>query len=59
MEVICTCLNVTDKDLEEAYKQGARTWEDFQSQTKIGSACGACKERALEKIHELEHLYGE
>ena len=45
--------------MEEAYKQGARTWEDFQSQTKIGSACGACKERALEKIHELEHLYGE
>jgi nitrogen fixation NifU-like protein len=59
VQVICTCLNVTDKDMEEAYKQGARTWEDFQSQTKIGSACGACKERALEKIHELEHLYGE
>ena len=26
VEVICTCLNVTDKDLEEAYKDGARTW---------------------------------
>lgn len=59
VEVICTCLNVTDKDLEEAYKDGARTWEDLQSRTKIGSACGGCKARAMEKMHEFEHLFGE
>ena len=58
VEVICTCLNVTDKDLEEAYKDGARTWEDLQSRTKIGSACGGCKARAMEKMHEFEHLFG-
>lgn len=59
VEIICTCLNVTDKDLEEAYKDGARTWEDLQSRTKIGSACGGCKARAMEKMHEFEHLFGE
>lgn len=59
VEVICTCLNVTDKDLEEAYKDGVRTWEDLQSRTKIGSACGGCKARAMEKMHEFEHLFGE
>ena len=32
---------------------------DFPIPEKIGSACGGCKERALEKIHELEHLYAE
>ena len=58
VEVICNCLNVTDKDLEEAYKDGARTWEDLQSRTKIGSACGGCKARAMEKMHEFEHLFG-
>lgn len=58
VEVICTCLNVTDKDLEEAYKDGARTWEDLQARTKIGSACGGCKARAMEKMHEFEHLFG-
>jgi NifU homolog involved in Fe-S cluster formation len=58
VEIICTCLNVTDKDLEEAYKDGARTWEDLQSRTKIGSACGGCKARAMEKMHEFEHLFG-
>ncbi len=59
VEVICTCLNVTDRDIEEAYKAGDRTWEDLQARTKIGTACGGCKERTLEFLHQLEHLYGE
>ncbi len=59
VEVICTCLNVTDRDIEEAYKAGDRSWEDLQARTKIGTACGGCKERTLEFLHQLEHLYGE
>jgi len=58
VEVICACLNVTDKDLEEAYKAGDRTWEQLQSRTKIGTSCGQCQKRAMEKMHEFEHLYG-
>ena len=59
VEVICSCLNVTDRDLEEAYKAGDRTWEQLQARTKIGTGCGMCKEKAMAKIHEFEHLYGE
>jgi nitrogen fixation NifU-like protein len=59
VEVICHCLNVTDRDLEEAYKAGDRTWEQLQARTKIGTGCGECKNRAMEKMHEFEHLYGE
>lgn len=59
VEVICTCLNVTDKDIEEAYKAGDRSWEDLQARTKIGTVCGGCKEKALEVMHMLEHIYGE
>jgi len=59
VEVICTCLNVTDRDIEEAYKAGDRTWEDLQARTKIGTACGNCKAKTLELLHQLEHLYGE
>jgi nitrogen fixation NifU-like protein len=59
VEVICNCLNVTDRDIEDAYKAGDRTWEDLQARTKIGTACGGCKERTLELLHQLEHLYGE
>ena len=56
--VICTCLNITDKDIEEAYKAGDRTWADLQARTKIGTVCGGCKEEAMEKMHEFDHLYG-
>jgi nitrogen fixation NifU-like protein len=55
---ICNCLGITDKDLEAAYKNGARSWEDFQAATKIGTVCGSCKTKALELLHEFEHLYG-
>lgn len=57
-EVVCHCLNVTDKDIESAYKDGARDWEGLQERTKIGTVCGSCKERALELLHQFEHLYG-
>ncbi|NLK46043.1 MAG: iron-sulfur cluster assembly scaffold protein [Treponema sp.] len=57
VEVICTCLNITDRDIEDAFKDGVKTWEDLQAKTKIGTVCGSCKERALEKLHEFEHLY--
>ena len=57
-EVACSCLGMTDKDIEAAYKEGARGREGLQERTKIGAACGGCKARALELLHQLEHLYG-
>jgi nitrogen fixation NifU-like protein len=56
---ICNCLGITDKDLEAAWKNGARTWEDFQAATKIGTVCGSCKPQALELLHQCEHIYGD
>jgi nitrogen fixation NifU-like protein len=55
---ICHCLSITDKDIEEAFRQGARTWEALQEATKIGTVCGGCKEKALELLHEFAHIYG-
>jgi nitrogen fixation NifU-like protein len=60
--VICECLGITDKDLENAYLKGARSWDDLQAATKIGTGgCGrdACKTKALELLHEYAHIYGE
>jgi nitrogen fixation NifU-like protein len=60
--VICECIGITDKDLENAYLQGARNWEDLQAATKIGTGgCGRdiCKNKALELLHEYAHIYGE
>ncbi|MDR0562279.1 MAG: iron-sulfur cluster assembly scaffold protein [Spirochaetaceae bacterium] len=55
---ICHCLGITDKDIENAFQQGARTWEALQQATKIGTGCGDCKEKALELLHEFIHIYG-
>lgn len=59
VEIICNCLNITDKDIETAYNAGAHDWESLQEHTKIGTVCGGCKTKALELLHQLEHLYGE
>ena len=57
--VICHCLGITDKDIEEAVKKGVHTWDDLQNATKIGTVCGGCKDKASELLHEFVHLYGE
>ncbi|MDR3161644.1 MAG: iron-sulfur cluster assembly scaffold protein [Spirochaetaceae bacterium] len=57
-EEICHCLGITDKDIEAAFHQGARTWEDLQQATKMGTVCGSCKDKALELLHEFAHIYG-
>jgi nitrogen fixation NifU-like protein len=55
---ICHCLGITDKDIENAFHKGARTWEELQQATKIGTVCGSCKGKALELLHEFAHIYG-
>jgi nitrogen fixation NifU-like protein len=55
---ICRCLSITDKDIEDAFHRGARTWESLQEATKIGTVCGKCKDKALELLHEFAHIYG-
>jgi len=56
--VICHCLGITEKDIENAYKNGAVNWEQLQQATKIGTVCGGCKEKAVELLHGFEHIYG-
>ena len=55
---ICRCLGITDKDIENAFQNGARSWEELQKATKIGTSCGICKEKAVELLHGLSHIYG-
>jgi nitrogen fixation NifU-like protein len=55
--VICHCLGITDKDIENAFHNGARSFEQLQQATKIGTVCGSCKEKAAELLHGLEHIY--
>jgi len=58
-KIVCKCMNVTDKDIEEAVKKGARTYQELQYRTKLGTGCGQCQEKAEELLHEYLHLFGE
>jgi nitrogen fixation NifU-like protein len=54
---VCRCLGITDKDIEDAFHNGARTWEQLQHATKIGTVCGSCQAQAQDLLHTLSHLY--
>ena len=56
--IICSCLDITDKDIEKAFMDGSRSWEQLQMATKIGTVCGGCKSKAMELLHGLSHIYG-
>ena len=56
---ICHCLGISDKDIENAWRKGAKSWELIQQATKAGTVCGKCKDAVLALLHSFEHLYGE
>jgi nitrogen fixation NifU-like protein len=53
--VVCTCLDITDQDIENAVLEGARTFYELQERTKAGTGCGECQE----EITELLQTYRE
>ena len=56
--VVCECNNVTDQDIEKAVKGGIHDFEALQAETKIATACGKCKPKALDLLHEYNHIFG-
>ncbi len=45
--IVCKCMNVTDKEIEDAVLEGARTYYELQERTKLGTVCGQCKDEAV------------
>ncbi|MGB7569992.1 MAG: Fe-S cluster assembly protein NifU, partial [Chitinivibrionales bacterium] len=44
--VVCTCFNVTDKEIERAIKgNNLKTVDDVTNFTKAGGGCGGCREQ--------------
>ena len=56
-KVVCTCLNVTDHEIEDAVLEGATTYEDVQKKTKCGTGCGSCKPRIEKLIDQYKLQY--
>lgn len=57
-KVVCECMNVTDKEIEEAVLEGAKTFLEIQEHTKAGTVCGKCKEDILQLLdkYKKEHF---
>ena len=50
--IVCNCMNVTDKDIEDAVLEGAKDYQTLQEMTKLGTVCGECKVEALTVMDE-------
>ena len=50
--IICDCIGVTDRDIMDAARDGAVTWNELQQKTKIGTVCGKCQTQAMEVLDE-------
>lgn len=48
-DIICSCLNITNGMIQEAVESGARTLEEVQEITNVGSICAIC----LDDVQQL------
>lgn len=48
-DIICSCFDLTVKDIKDAYANGATTLEKIEEVTQAGTLCAAC-------IGDLEEL---
>ena len=50
---VCLCHGITDKRLQLAIREGARSFEQLQSCTGVATCCGACEPCARDLLdHE-------
>ncbi len=55
--LVCQCMGVTDHDIEHAVLEGARTYEQLQEHTKLGTVCGQCKDEAIELLQHYKNYH--
>jgi NifU-like protein len=53
-KIVCTCFNVTDKEIEHAIRENKLTTiEDVTNFTKAGGGCGGCHEQIQEMLDTI------
>ena len=52
-KLVCECINVTVKDLKDAIENGAKSFEEVQAITKVGTGCGKCVDSIKVLVDEL------
>jgi bacterioferritin-associated ferredoxin len=49
---VCICQGISEKRLQQAIREGARSFEQLQSCTGVATCCGACEPCAREMLGE-------
>lgn len=57
-KIICECKNVSDQQIEQAVKDGYRSFEAVSKHTGAGTGCGKCQQKVSDLIEEFNHIYG-
>lgn len=52
-KVVCGCFNVTEQDIRNAVNGGAKSFEEVQAITKVGTGCGGCIVKNEDLVNEL------
>jgi len=52
-KTVCYCRRVTIGDMEQAVKDGARSFEEVQEVTKVSTGCKKCLDYAKNVAKEL------
>ncbi len=50
--VVCKCINITDKDIKKAIDDGASSYKELQEKTKCGTVCGECKSEIIDLLSQ-------
>ncbi len=53
-EILCNCFSVTAGDIEDAFNEGLKTYEEIQEKTSCGAGCGVCEQSIREFIDNLK-----
>lgn len=51
--VVCNCYNLTVQDLKNAIDNGAKSFEEVQAATKVGTGCNQCIDSTKSIVNEL------
>lgn len=46
--IVCLCNRISDRDIEQAVRNGTRCFELLQDDTRVASCCGCCHDCARE-----------
>ncbi len=52
-KVVCDCLDLTVQDIKDAISNGAKSYEEVEEMTQVGTICEACIDDVKELVEEL------